>query len=232
MIKKRIDDAIAELPEKSPDAYWTKHLAKALDWYNNKHAQRTTNVTPTEATKPENEFDVKTNLEINATHRRKYPEIEVGDIVRSYRKKKVGEKERHGNFEEGTKKVKAITESLGQKFYKLDNEQQEYIRADLHLIRKGPGKKLPEDLRHLESFEEEDANADVEARRKIDLDEGQRTEEIDPEEELKKLKRMNKKDRAKYLAKKEPKPGPEKGPDLSGALGGRASGSGMFGRPI
>jgi hypothetical protein len=146
----------------------------------------------------------------------------VGDIVRSYRKKKVGEKERHGNFEEGTKKVTAITESLGQKFYKLDNERREYIRADVRLIRKGPGKKPQE------NFDEDEANADVEARRKINIDEEERTEEIDPEEEQKKLKRMNKTDRAKYLAKREPKPGP----DLSGALGGRASGSGMFGRPI
>ena len=112
----------------------------------------------------------------------------------------------------------AITESLGQKFYKLDNERREYIRADVHLIRKGPGKKPQE------NFDEDEANADVEARRKINLDEEERTEEIDPEEEQKQLKRMNKTDRAKYLAKREPK----KGPDLSGALGGRASGSGMF----
>ena len=47
-------------------------------------------MTPENATKPENEYDAKANLEINAVHRRKYPEIEVGDTVRSFRKKKKG----------------------------------------------------------------------------------------------------------------------------------------------
>ncbi len=39
---------------------------------------------PVEAANPENEFDVKTNLEINAIHRRKYLVIEVGVEVRTY----------------------------------------------------------------------------------------------------------------------------------------------------
>ena len=34
---------------------------------------------PDDAGREEYEFDVKTNLEINAARRRKYPEIEVGD---------------------------------------------------------------------------------------------------------------------------------------------------------
>ena len=162
----------------------------------------------------------------------------MGDTVRSYRKKKVGEKERHGNFEEGTKKVTAITKSMGQKFYKLDNESREYIRADVHLIKKGP-RALPDDLRHLEPFDGEAVAADVNDRRNIDLDEADRSQdppaqakEADKDlEEIKeriRLKKMNKTARAKHLAKKQPGPGP----DLSGALGGRAAGSGMFGRPI
>ena len=69
-------------------------------------------------------------------HRRKYPEIEVGDTVRSFRKKKAGEKERLGNFEDGTKKVRQISKSLGQTFYKLDAEEILYTRADIHLITK------------------------------------------------------------------------------------------------
>ena len=66
--------------------------------------QDTTNVKPDEAAKPENEFEVKTNLEINARHQRKNPVLEVGDVVRSFRKKKTGEKERLGDYEPGTKK--------------------------------------------------------------------------------------------------------------------------------
>ena len=54
--------------------------------------QDTTNTKPKEAEKEENEFDVKTNLEINARHRRKNPVLEVGDVVRSFRKRKVGKR--------------------------------------------------------------------------------------------------------------------------------------------
>ncbi len=60
-----------------------------MDWYNKDNVQATTNTKPVEAEKPENESDVKTNLEINAIHRRKYPVIEEGDEVRTYRKKKL-----------------------------------------------------------------------------------------------------------------------------------------------
>ena len=44
-----------------------------------------------------------------------------------------------GNFEEGIRTVKKITKSLGQNFYQLNGDPTDYpfIRADLHLIRKG-----------------------------------------------------------------------------------------------
>ena len=96
MIKKRLDDKLksdVDYPAGDPASYWTKHVQEAVDWYNNDHVQATTNMKPVEAEKPENEFDVKTNLEINAIHRRKYPIIEVGDEVKTYRKKKFGDKE-------------------------------------------------------------------------------------------------------------------------------------------
>ena len=107
-----------------------------MDWYNKDNVQATTNMKPVEAEKPENEFDVKTNLEINAIHRRKYPLIEVGDEVRTYRKKKFGDKERMGNFHEGTRTVEEVSKSLGQTVYKLFGDVDPYIRADLHLIKK------------------------------------------------------------------------------------------------
>ena len=49
-------------------------------------------------------------------------------MVRSFRKKKVGEKERVGDFAPGTKKVTAITQSLGQTFHKLDDEETPYYK--------------------------------------------------------------------------------------------------------
>ncbi len=48
----------------------------------------------------------------------------------------MGDKERMENFEKENRKVKEITTSLGQEFYKLDGDATDYpfIRADLHLV--------------------------------------------------------------------------------------------------
>ena len=143
MIKKRLDDKLdsdVQYGDGEPESYWTKHVQAAVDWYNKDNVQATTNMKPVEAEKPENEFDVKTNLEINAIHRRKYPLIEVGDEVRTYRKKKFGDKERMGNFHEGTRTVEEVSKSLGQTVYKLFGDVDPYIRADLHLIKKNRSK--------------------------------------------------------------------------------------------
>ena len=206
MIKKRISDKLKEggdvkYPDKGTESIWTKHVQEAMDWYNKLNVQATTNMKPVEAEKPENEFDVKTNLEINAIHRRKYPVIEVGDEVRTYRKKKQGDKERMGNFEEGKRKVEKITTSLGQKFYKLSGDPTDYpfIRADLHLIKKGTEAKAKAAV-----------PAEVNEERNIVIEDGVKEEppkKLTPEEakllEAHYFKKMNKKEKAKYTAKKD-----------------------------
>ena len=206
-IKKRISDKLetsdVDYPDKGPESQWTKHVQEAVDWYNKENVQATTNMKPVEAEKPENEFDVKTNLEINAIHRRKYPVIEVGYEVRTYRKKKMGDKERMGNFEKGNRKVKTIKTSLGQKFYKLEGDPTDYpfIRADLHLIKKGT-----------EATAKAAVPAEVNEERNIDIEDGAKEEAPEPvkltPEETKlvdayKFKKMNKKEKAKFTAKKD-----------------------------
>ena len=91
-LKKRISDKLKddEYRDGEPESYWIKHYQEAVDFYNKENVQDTTNMIPEEAEKPENEFDVKTNLEINARHQRENPALEVGDVVRSIRKHKVG----------------------------------------------------------------------------------------------------------------------------------------------
>ena len=117
---------------------------------------------------------MKTNLEINTIHRRKYPVIGVGDEVRTFRKKKAGDKERMGTFAEGNKEVKAITKSLGQSFYKLSDDPISYIRADLHLIKK-----------RTEAKAKEVVPAEVNEERNIVIEDGAKEEppkKITPEE--------------------------------------------------
>ena len=98
--------------------------------------------------------------------------------------------------------MKEITTSLGQKFYKLDGDPTDYpfIRADLHLIKKGTAAKAKAAV-----------PAEVNEERNIDVDEAAREEvKFTPEEtklledhKAKNLKKMNSKAKAKYTAKKE-----------------------------
>jgi hypothetical protein len=73
-IKKQLDDELGKDKYKDmhPESLWTKHIDNVINWYNKENKQATTNMTPDDAAKPENEFDVKTNLEIRAARRRKY----------------------------------------------------------------------------------------------------------------------------------------------------------------
>ena len=54
---------------------------------------KATGFAPEEAAKPENWFEVHTNLETQAKHNRKYPEIQVGDEVKVYKQRSVRGKE-------------------------------------------------------------------------------------------------------------------------------------------
>ena len=170
---------------------------------------------PDEAVKPENEFDVKTNLEINARRKRKNPVLEVGDVVRSFRKRKVGEKERVGDYEPGTKKVTEITKSLGQTFYKLDNEDKPYVRADIALLRKGT---TMDSMRHVRDFDPEEEETEgkvpkhVNDARNIKIGDDERDTELPAGDSIAKIvervSKMNKKDLAKHLAKSKGKEPP------------------------
>lgn len=121
---------------------WTEYLPAVLSKYNDSMVHSATGYTPKEATNEANSFEIKTKLEINASRSRKYPDIRVGDFVRAYRKRKVGEKERHGVWQPGRTKVTAITESHGQKFYKVEGESEPFIRGELLLLRR-PDEALP-----------------------------------------------------------------------------------------
>ena len=66
---------------------WHTLIPEILNIYNNKNIHSATGKTPTEATKPSHEADVKTSMELRAKRGRKYPDIKAGDRVRVIRKK-------------------------------------------------------------------------------------------------------------------------------------------------
>ena len=90
---------------------WTTYLPDVLRKYNDTMVHSATGFTPKEATNEANSFEIKTKLEIHAARDRKYPEIHVGDYVRAFRKRKVGEKERHGTWKPDRTRVTEITRS-------------------------------------------------------------------------------------------------------------------------
>ena len=94
-----------------------------------------TGMTPSDAKKQENIFQVKSSLEMHRVKKRKYPDIHVGDDVRIYTKKKQFDKERVTVWSDYKYKVDRIEESNGQNFYHVEGVDRPYLRHELLLQR-------------------------------------------------------------------------------------------------
>ena len=125
MIYKRIEYAKKE---------WWEVLYSVLLTYNKKMVHNVTKHTPEEALKPSNKSMVKFNLEIKKRSSRRYPDIEVGDTVRIFKKKDKLDKERISNWSSKKYKVKGIKESMNQKFYELEGYDKPLMRSELLLL--------------------------------------------------------------------------------------------------
>jgi hypothetical protein len=130
---RTIKDLIYRRMDKSPDSQWTdtKILSNALVVYNYRMVNRNTKMTPERARDKKNSMDVKLNLEIHKVKNRKYPELDVGDHVRIYTKKKNFQKERVSIWSENVYEVEEITENYNQKFYHVKGKDKPYMRHEL-----------------------------------------------------------------------------------------------------
>jgi hypothetical protein len=121
---------------KSP---WWRELPKVLDIYNNdKH--RSTGFTPNDARNPENQDDVRLNLDINRKRGRRYDPIEKGDRVRVVRKKEINEKENKPPFYDGTWKVEGVENKIkgraqGVPIITVDRSKRPLPARKLNLMR-------------------------------------------------------------------------------------------------
>jgi hypothetical protein len=88
-------------------------------------------MTPQEATKPSNAIDVKTNIQLQATFTRTYPELEVGSNVKIFKKKTLGQKERVSSFMPTIFIITEIIEQHGHKYYKVQGKDRLYLRVEL-----------------------------------------------------------------------------------------------------
>ena len=128
MLFKRVE---ADGKKGKANIQWTDYIFEILLTYNNKNVHSATKFTPSEAKKPENEFEVKLNISLQAKKSRVYPEIEVGDSVKIMRKKGISEKERTSHWLETPQTVKRIDKKLGQNYYYLDDDKRGYLRHEL-----------------------------------------------------------------------------------------------------
>ncbi len=125
---KRIDEGKV----KTENPQWHDYIFEIMLTYNNKLKHSSTGKTPEDARKDTHQADVKANLEIRALKNRKYPMINVGDEVKIMRKKKIDAKDRTSNWSIEVYKVASISESLGQKYYKVaGTDYRDYTRAEI-----------------------------------------------------------------------------------------------------
>jgi hypothetical protein len=123
---KRIDN------EKDKDnVQWNDYIFEVMLTYNNKLKHDSHGFTPAEASKRENSMDVKMNLEMKAKKNRKYPELNVNDEVKIYKKKERFEKERKSVWSDNSYTIEKISISHDQKYYKLEGLAREYMRHEL-----------------------------------------------------------------------------------------------------
>ena len=132
LLYKRIDSTRnKKKKDEDEDPQWTDYLHEVLITYNFKMVHSSTKMTPADALKDSSRVDVKANLELRAKRNRKYPTLNVNDNVKILRKKLVNEKERQVPWSEETYKVSVITEQFGQKYYKVEGSDRDYIRGEL-----------------------------------------------------------------------------------------------------
>ena len=109
---------------------WTDFIFPILLTYNNKMSHSSTGFTPIDAKKSDNQMTVKANMELKAKHGRKYKEIDVGDYVKIFKKKRTGEKQQVPYWSEASHEIISISESHGQKFYKVEG-QRDLLRHEI-----------------------------------------------------------------------------------------------------
>ena len=79
---RTVKDMIYKRVENTGES-WNDLLYQILLLYNYTNMHSSTKMTPDEARKKTNELNVKSNLELKRRNTRKYPEVEVGDHVKT-----------------------------------------------------------------------------------------------------------------------------------------------------
>ena len=116
MLYRRVE---ADEKKGKQNIQWPDYISEILLTYNNQTKHSATGFTPKEARKPSNQFKVKINLTMKGKKNRVYPELDVGDEVKIFRKRKPNEKERVSNWSQNIYTIEHIENKLGQNYYRV-----------------------------------------------------------------------------------------------------------------
>ena len=128
MLYKRVE---ADEKKGKSNIQWTDYIHEILLTYNNQMKHSTTKFTPKEAQKPSNELSVRLNIASSGKRNRIYPELDKGDEVKIFRKRKPNEKERVGNFSKDVYTIQRIERKLSQSYYYVEGQTRPYLRFEL-----------------------------------------------------------------------------------------------------
>ena len=60
-----------------------------------------------------------------------YPDLDVGDEVKIFRKRKPNDKERVSNWSQNIYTIENIENKLGQNYYRVEGNHRQYLRFEL-----------------------------------------------------------------------------------------------------
>ena len=128
MLYKRVE---ADEKKNKQNIQWPDYILEILLTYNNQMKHSATGFTPKEARKPSNQLKVKLSLTMKGKKKRVYPELDVGDEVKIFRKRKPNEKERVSNWSQNIYTIENIENKLGQNYYRVEGNNRQYLRFEL-----------------------------------------------------------------------------------------------------
>ena len=102
------------------------YILEILLTYNNQMKHSATGFTPKEARKPSNQVKVKLNLTMKGKKNCVNPDLDVGDEVKIFRKRKPNEQERVSNWSQNIYTIENIE---NKNYYRV--EGQRYLRFEL-----------------------------------------------------------------------------------------------------
>ncbi len=122
---RTIKDEIYKRVKLPSDKNWSELLYPILLKYNFKSVHTSTKLTPNEADKTHNQFYAKLNLVLNRVRKRIYPDVDIDDNVKVYKKKDNKlDKEHVSSWGSKIYKVEKIDTKFGQFYYYLEGYTQ------------------------------------------------------------------------------------------------------------